>query len=162
MVRPRPLDPADHLARPWRVHALAHAEGLELHDVWGVDAALPSGATLTQWVEMWRRERKGAATRALLALRWALGRLFGVDRGSPGFIAMYVEPEEQLHRIDNRTVSAFLHLSLVDRRPRLAVYVRPRGRLGRWYLRGIDPVRRHIVYPGLLAAGRRAARRLGP
>jgi hypothetical protein len=73
---------------------------------------------------------------------------------------VYVEPEEQLHRIENRTVSGFLHLSLAERRPRLAVYVRPRGRLGRWYMRAIDPVRYRIVYPGLLAAGRRAARRL--
>jgi hypothetical protein len=47
-----------------------------------------------------------------------------------------------------------------ERRPRLAVYVRPRGRFGRWYMRGIDPARRAIVYPSLLAAGRRAARRL--
>jgi len=160
MGRPRPLDPADHWQRPWRVHALAQAEGLELHDVWEVDTALPSGATLARWVEAWRRERQGAATRALFTLRWALGHLLGLDRGSAGFTAVYVEPEEQLHRIDNRTVSAFLHLSLADRRPRLAVYVRARGRLGRWYMRAIDPLRRRIVYPSLLAAGRRAARRL--
>jgi len=76
------------------------------------------------------------------------------------FTAVYAEPEEWLHRIDNRTVSAFLHLSLAGRRPRMAVYVRPRGRLGGWYLRAIDPFRRHIVYPSLVAAGRRAVRRL--
>jgi hypothetical protein len=128
--------------------------------VWEVDSALPPGVPLARWVEAWRRERKGAATHVLFAVRWALGRLFGLDRGSAGFTAVYVEPEEQLHRIDNRTVSALLHLSLVDGRPRLAVYVRPRGRLGRWYMRAIDPVRRRIVYPGLLAAGRRAANRL--
>ena len=142
------------------MHALARAEGLALHDVWEVDAALPPGATLAEWVEAWRRERQGAATRALFALRWRLGRLLGLDRGSAGFTAVYAEPDEQLHRIDNRTVSAFLHLSLVERRPRLAVYVRPRGQFGRWYMRGIDPFRRRIVYPSLLAAGRRAARRL--
>jgi len=28
------IDPADHLRRPWRVHALAAAEGLALHDIW--------------------------------------------------------------------------------------------------------------------------------
>ena len=162
MARPRPLDPADHLRRPWRVHALARAEGLALHDVWEVDTALPPGTTLARWAEAWRQERQGAATRALFALRWALGRVLGLDHGSAGFTPVYVEPEEQLHRIDNRTVSAFLHLSLAGRRPRLAVYVRARGRLGRWYMRGIDPVRRSIVYPGLLAAGRRAARRLAP
>jgi hypothetical protein len=143
------------------VHALARAEGLALHDVWEVDASLPPGATLAQWADAWRRERRGAATWALFALRRGLGQVLGLDRGSAGFTAVYAEPEEQLHRIDNRTVSALLHLSLVGRRPRLAVYVRPRGRFGRWYLRAIDPVRRGIVYPSLLAAGGRAARRLG-
>lgn len=160
MVRPSPLDPADHVRRPSRVHALARAQGLALHDVWEVDAELPPGATLAEWADAWRQERKGAATRALIALRRGLGRVFGLDRGSAGFTAVYAEPEEELYRIDNRTVSAFLHLSLAGRRPRLAVYVRPRGCLGRWYMRGIDPFRRHIVYPSLLAAGRRAARRL--
>jgi hypothetical protein len=42
-----------------------------------------------------------------------LGRLLGLDRDSPGFTLVYAEAEEQLHHIDNRTVSAFLHLSLV-------------------------------------------------
>lgn len=127
--------------------------------MWKVDSPLPPGTTRAQWLDAWRRERQGA-TNALFALRWALGRLLGLDRGSRGFTAVYTEPEEQPHRIDNRTVSALLHLSLADRRPRLAVYVRARGRVGRWYMRGIDPVRRHIVYPGLLAAGRWAARQL--
>jgi hypothetical protein len=160
MSHPRPLDPTDHLRRPWRVHALARAEALALHDVWEVDATLPPGATLAQWADALRRERQGVATRALFALRRGLGRVLGLDRGSSGFSLVYAEPEEQLHRIENRTVSAFLHLSLAGRRPRLAVYVRPHGKLGRWYLRGIDPFRRAIVYPSLVAAGRRAVRRL--
>jgi hypothetical protein len=160
MVRSRPLDPADHLGRPWRVHALARADVLTLHDVWEVDAALPPGATLGEWEDALRRERQSVATRALFAVRWGLGRALGLDHNSPGFTLVYAEVDERLHRIDNRTVSAFLHLSLVERRPRLAVYVRPHGWLGRWYLCGIDPFRRAIVYPSLLAAGRRAAQRL--
>jgi hypothetical protein len=160
MSRPRPLDPTDHLRRPWRVQALARAGALALHDVWEVDATLPPGATLAQWADAFRRERQGVATRALFALRGGLGRVLGLDRGSSGFSLVYAEPEEQLHRIENRTVSAFLHLSFAGRRPRLAVYVRPHGKLGRWYLRGIDPFRRAIVYPSLVAAGRRAVHRL--
>lgn len=160
MSHPRPLDPTDHLRRPWRVHALARAEALALHDVWEVDATLPPGATLAQWADALRQERQSVATRVLFALRWGLGRVLGLDRGSSGFSLVYAEPEEQLHRIENRTVSAFLHLSLAGRRPRLAVYVQPHGKLGRWYLRGIDPFRRAIVYPSLVAAGRRAVRRL--
>ena len=89
MARPRPIDPADHLGRPWGVHALARAEGLALHDIWEVDATLPPGATLAQWVEILRRERLGARTRALFALRWGLGRVLGLDRGSAGFTLVY-------------------------------------------------------------------------
>jgi hypothetical protein len=160
MRRPRPLDPSAHLRHSWRVHALARSEGFGLHDVWEVDARLPTGATLADWAEAVRRERAGPATRLLFAVRVGVGRLLGLDRGSARFVPVYAEAEEQLHRIDNRTVSAYLHLSLVDRRPRMAVYVRPRGGLGRCYMRLIDPFRHAIVYPGLLAAGRRAARRL--
>jgi hypothetical protein len=75
-------------------------------------------------------------------------------------VPVYREPEEHLFRIANRTVTAFLHVSLADRRPRLAVYVRPNGRLGRVYMGLIEPFRRWVVYPGLLAAGERAASRL--
>jgi hypothetical protein len=104
------IDPADHLGRPWRVHALTAAEHLALH--------------------------------------------------CAGFVPVYQEPEEQLSRIANRTVTAFLHVSLVDQHPRLAVYVRPNGWLGRGYLRLIEPFRRWVVYPALLEAGGRAAARL--
>jgi hypothetical protein len=160
MSRGGRIDPADHLARPWRVHVLAAAEGLTLHDVWEVPAPLPAGVPLARWVEAFRTERRSAMTRALFAVRWALGRRLGWDRG--GFVPVYQEPEEQLSRIENRTVTGFLHVSLVDRRPRLAVYVRPHGRLGRVYLRLIEPFRRWVVYPALLAAGGRAAERLTP
>ena len=57
-------------------------------------------------------------------------------------------------------MTAFLHVSLVDRHPRLAVYVRPNGALGRGYMALIEPFRQRVVYPALLAAGARAARHL--
>lgn len=154
------IAPADHLRRPWRVHGLAAAEGLALHDVWEVPTRLGPGVALAAWLEAFRAERGPPASRALFGARRALGRLFGLDRGSAGFVAAYREPEEQLFRIANRTVTAFLHVSLADRRPRLAVYVRPNGRRGRVYLRLIEPFRRFVVYPGLLAAGERAAKRV--
>jgi Protein of unknown function (DUF2867) len=154
------IAPADHLGRRWRVHGLAAAEGLALHDVWEVESPLDPGVTLAEWVEAFRAEPRGLASRLLFAARAGLGRLFRLDRGGTGFVAVYREPEEQLFRIANRTVTAFLHLSLADRRPRLAVYVRPHGRLGRAYLRLIEPFRRLVVYPGMLAAGARAVRRL--
>jgi len=154
------IDPADHLRRPWRVHAIAAAEGLHLHDVWEVAVPLPAGVPLERWVEALRTEPRGLPSRALFAIRVALGRVLGLDRGGRGFVPVYREPEEILSRIANRTVTAFLHVSLVERHPRLAVYVRPNGALGRGYMALIDPFRRFIVYPALLAAGARAATRL--
>jgi hypothetical protein len=154
------IDPADHLRRPWRVHALAAAEGLVIHDVCEVATALPAGVPLARWVEAFRKERWSAASRALFALRWGLGRVFGWDRGSRGFVPLYQETDEELSLIENRTVTGFLHLSLVERRPRLAVYVRPKGRFGRAYLRLIEPFRRWVIYPSLLDAGARAVDRL--
>ena len=155
------LDPADHLRRPWRVHAIAAAEGLALRDVWEVAIPLPAGVPLARWVEALRAEPRGLPSRALFALRRAIGRLLGLDRGGSGFVPVYQEPEEVLSRITNRTVTAFLHVSLVERRPRLAVYVRPNGAFGRAYMALIEPFRQRIVYPALLGAGARAAVRLG-
>jgi hypothetical protein len=133
---------------------------MRLLDVWEVDAELPPGATLEQWVEAFQRERPGLLARTLFVLRGALGRLLRLDPGGTGFIEVYTEADERLRRIDNRTVSALLHFSLASRRPRLAVYARPKGWVGRVYLRAIEPFRRHVVYPALLAAGRRAVDRL--
>ena len=155
------LDPADHLRRPWRVHALAAAEGLALRDVWEVATPLPAGVPLGRWIEALRTEPRGRSSGALFALRRALGRLLGLDRGGTGFVPVYQEPDEVLSRIANRTVTAFLHVSLVERHPRLAIYVRPKGAFGRSYMALIEPFRRWVIYPALLAAGSRAAKRLG-
>lgn len=154
------MDPADHLRRPWRVHAVAAADGASLHDVWQIDAPLRPEATLERWIEAFREERHGLASRGLFAIRRLLGRVLRLDRADSRFEPVYREPEEQLLRIDNRTVTAYLHVSLADRHPRLAVYVRTKGRVGAAYMRLIEPFRRHVVYPGLVAAGRRAALRV--
>lgn len=142
------------------MHGVADREGLALHDVWEVAIPLAPGVTLAAWLEAFRAEPRSLASRALFGARAAIGRALGLDRGSAGFVPAYREADEQLFRITNRTVTAFLHVSLADRRPRLAVYVRPAGRLGRAYLRLIEPFRRWVVYPALLAAGARAAARL--
>lgn len=160
MPRGGRIDPADHLRRPWRVHAVAAAERLPLHDVWEVATPLARGVTLAAWLEAFRHELRSRASRALFGLRAALGRTLRLDRGSAGFVAAYQEADEQLFRISNRTVNAFLHVSVADRRPRLAVYVTPKGTLGRIYMRLIEPFRRLVVYPALMSAGSRAATRL--
>jgi len=155
------LDPAEHLRHSWRVHAIAAAEGLALRDVWEVGVPLPAGVPLARWVEALRTEPRGLPSRALFALRGAVGRLLRLERGGIRFVPVYQEADEILSRITNRTVTAFLHISLVERHPRLAVYVRPNGAFGRGYMALIEPFRQWIVYPALLAAGARAAVRLG-
>ena len=141
---------------------MAAAEGLALRDVWDVGVPLAAGVPLRSWVEAFGRQRGSAASRALFGIRRKIGRALALDRGSAGLVPVYRDAEEELSRLDNRTVTAFLHVSLVDRRPQLAVYVKPKGRLGRAYMALIEPFRRWVVYPSLLAAGRRAAASLSP
>ncbi|HEY2937175.1 MAG TPA: DUF2867 domain-containing protein [Gaiellaceae bacterium] len=121
---------------------------MRLHDVWEAESVVPEDATLDDLETALRRERRPPAVAALFGLRRSLAPL--LDRGSEGFVPVYLEPEERLYRIENRTVTALLHVVLVDRRPRLAVYVRPHGALGRAYLALIEPFRRFVVYPSLV------------
>jgi hypothetical protein len=121
---------------------------MRLKDEWQLDERLPAGATLDDLERELRRRRTPAAAAALFAARRALAPL--LDRGSAGFVPVFLEPDERLYRIENATVTALLHVALVDRRPRLAVYVRPHGLFGRVYLALIEPFRRFVVYPSLL------------
>src|SRR5262245_54632378 len=129
------MDPADHLGRPWRVHALAAAGGLALHDVWEGDAQIPPDPPPRRWAVAFRSERRSVATRALFRVRRAVGRALRLDPKGGGLSPVYAEAEEQLFRLENRTVVAFMHLSVADRHPRIAVYVRPKGYLGSAYMR---------------------------
>ena len=82
------------------------------------------------------------------------------------FAEVYNLGNEYLSEIENRTVQAALHLGRVPTGPgtatvHLAVYVKPKGGLGRLYMALIKPFRLWIVYPAMLrAAGRRWARYL--
>ena len=72
-----------------------------------------------------------------------------------GFVPLYRTDNEAAAEIANATVHGVLHLSWVEQpngryRGRLAVYVKPRGSLGRAYLLLIAPFRHTIVYPALL------------
>lgn len=91
----------------------------------------------------------------LFRLRSRMGKWFGWDGPNPGFDVVYRHERESLRKIENRTVHAMLHLGWVhkdgnDYAPRLAVYVKPRGLLGRAYLALINPFRHLFVYPTLL------------
>lgn len=74
-----------HTARPWRIHALA--PDFELEDVW----ALPTPGRkddfprmVEQFVSRGQPSDFPLAFRALFALRWQLGRVFGWDRKGGG------------------------------------------------------------------------------
>ena len=78
-----------HTSRPWRVHELTR--DFELEDVW--ELPTPGGpddlARLVQWVATPEYEREvldasPVVFRALFALRWKLGRLFGWDEPDTG------------------------------------------------------------------------------
>ena len=144
------LDPAEHARRPLRARELAAAEGLALHDVWQLDADLPPGFGLAELERALRGRRPPRSVAALLALRSALGRATGIDRGSKGIVPVVDTPGERVYRIENRTVTALAQLAIVERRARVGVYVRPHGRGGRAYPLAIEPFRRFVVYPGLL------------
>ena len=71
-----------HTSRPWRVHEFAR--DFELEDVWKLPT--PGGpddlTRVVQWVTSRRKEP--LVVRALFALRWKLGQLFGWDKPDSG------------------------------------------------------------------------------
>ena len=71
------------------------------------------------------------------------------------FRAVYLYDNERLDELSNDTVHGLMHLGWVEKHKnrytaQLAVYVKPRGRAGRMYLKLIEPFRRHIVYPAMM------------
>jgi Protein of unknown function (DUF2867) len=77
------------------------------------------------------------------------------------FTPLYRTEIEFAAELSNRTVHGVMHLAWVERgagdyQGQLAVYVKPRGRLGRWYMAIIKPFRHWIVYPALMRQIERA------
>ena len=93
------------------------------------------------------------------------GTAAGLRTGS-SFTPLYRTGTEFAAEISNQTVHGVLHLAWVDRgqgryQGQLAVYVKPRGRLGRQYMAFIAPFRHWLVYPALLRQIERAWRARG-
>ena len=70
------------------------------------------------------------------------------------FVPLYRTRNEFAAEISNQTVHGVMHLAWVNReggtyQAQMAVYVKPRGRLGRAYMASIKPFRYWIVYPAL-------------
>lgn len=105
------------------------------------------GATETTLGERLPEELRGSAddTRPGDALR----------RVGAGFVPLYRTEDEWAAEISNDTVHGVLHLAWVDQgegryRGQMAIYVKPRGRLGDVYMKMIEPFRHLIVYPALM------------
>ena len=78
-----------------------------------------------------------------------------LDFGSLPFAPLYRTDTELAGELSNRTVHGVLHLAWVDQgegryQGQMAVYVKPRGRLGRAYMLLITPFRHWVVYPALM------------
>jgi Protein of unknown function (DUF2867) len=78
------LPTSAHTSRPWRVHEFT--EDFELEDVWKLPT--PGGpddlARLVRWFTSPGDDDLPVVVRALFALRWRLGGLFGWDRPDSG------------------------------------------------------------------------------
>jgi hypothetical protein len=88
------------------------------------------------------------------------GTATGLTFGSL-FAPVYRTSTEFAAEISNQTVHAVLHLTWIDRghgryQGQMAVYVKPRGRLGRPYMALIAPFRHRVIYPALLRQIERA------
>jgi hypothetical protein len=104
------------------------------------------------------REEVSLASRLPADLR---GTAAGLDFGSRLFAPLYRTDTEFAAEVSNQTVHAVMHLCWVDRgegryQGQMAVYVKPRGRLGKRYMTLIAPFRHWVVYPALMRQIERA------
>lgn len=78
-----------------------------------------------------------------------------INPGSGDFVPVYLLESEFLAEVENKTVHAAMHISRVPMSKdvwgiHLAVYVKPKGTVGRLYMLLIKPFRLWIVYPTML------------
>jgi hypothetical protein len=135
-----PLSKAEHTSRPWRIHALT--KEFRVLDVWALPT--PGGPDdfprLVQLMAEYDPAESSIVVRGLFAIRFALGRVFGLDRAEtglgarvpslrerlpaellgapppPGFGAfspLYMTDDELALEIANETVHGVLHLGWV-------------------------------------------------
>jgi hypothetical protein len=136
------LDKSEHSTRPWRIHGLT--KDFQVLDVWALPT--PGDADgFAQLVDMWSTfdpERSSPVVRALFAIRWAIGRVFGLDRPETGlgvrvetlrdrlpadlrdaptglasdrypFSPLYLTDDEFAMEIANQTVHGVMHVGWV-------------------------------------------------
>jgi hypothetical protein len=137
------LSDAAHTARPWRIHEVA--SDFRVLDVWALPT--PGGPhdfpRLVRLFASFEPAQSSWAVRALFAIRWKLGQLFGLDRAETGLgsrvqslrdrlpadlrgtssyppsdellpmRAVYLTNDEWALEIANQTVHGVLHLGWV-------------------------------------------------
>jgi len=175
-----------HEARPWRIRAIASDFRLEDVWALPADGRAEDFPALLALMDSFDPGTTGSgAARSLWRLRVNLGRLFGLDRvprsasslasrvpadlrnttgaklGATPFVPLYRTDVEFAAELSNRTVHGVLHLGWAEEsdgnyRGQLAVYVKPRGRLGKGYMAFIKPFRYLVVYPALMRKIERA------
>jgi len=77
------------------------------------------------------------------------------DRTLSLFSPLYLTDDEFAAEISNQTVHGVIHLVWVERgggdfQGQMAIYVKPRGRFGKGYMKLISPFRHLIVYPEMM------------
>ncbi|MCW2561644.1 MAG: hypothetical protein JWQ31_204 [Mycobacterium sp.] len=135
-----PLDKTQHSSRSWRIHQIA--KDFRLLDVW----ALPTPGGPDDFRELIRLMatfdpgETSPAVRALFAIRWTIGRVFGLDRQETGlgtrvhslrdrlpadladtpsdfdahlFSPLYITDDEFALEIANQTVHGVMHVGWV-------------------------------------------------
>ena len=83
------------------------------------------------------------------------GTAADLDFGSLPFVPLYRTDVEFAGEVSNQTVHGVIHLTWVEQgedryQGRMAVYVKPRGALGKGYMALIKPFRYWVVYPALM------------
>ena len=136
-----PLDTAEHTARPWRIHQIAR--DFRVLDVWALPT--PGGPDdfprLVELMATFDPADTSAVVRGLFAIRWTLGRVFGLDDRNTGlgtrvpslrgrlptdltdiptgfethlFDPLYVAADEFALEIANQTVHGVMHVGWVS------------------------------------------------
>jgi hypothetical protein len=131
---------AEHSARPWRIHEIAN--DFRVLDVWAMPTPGAAGdfPHLVRLMTAFDPAESSPVVRGLFAIRWTLGRLFGLDRQDTGlgarvpslrdrlpadladtasdfdahlFSPLYVTADEFALEIANQTVHGVLHVGWV-------------------------------------------------
>jgi hypothetical protein len=134
------LGPAEHTARPWRIHEVA--KDFRVLDVWALPT--PGGPDdfpqLVRLMATFDPAQTSLVVRALFAIRWTIGRALGLDRSETGlgtrvrslrdrlpadlsdspcdfgthlFTPLYVTDDEFALEIANQTVHGVMHVGWV-------------------------------------------------